>query len=98
MKLTETLGGRTLEQVVNGGAHNNPLAAGVDGEATDLHAVTAGDGLDRGGLSYDLHKSLASVAVLVDVANIARGQFLLEGNADALLEVGQNAYQKKYRG
>jgi hypothetical protein len=60
----------------------------VDGKAADLHAVTAGDGLDRGGLSHNLHKSLAGVAVLVDVANITRGQFLLERNADALLEGG----------
>lgn len=85
--LTQALSSGTLEQVVNGGADNNTLAAGVHGETTNLNAVTASNVLDEGSLASDLHKLLTSVAVLVDVANVTGGHLLVQGNANGVLEI-----------
>lgn len=57
----------------------------MDGEATDLDTVAAGNILDDGGLARDLHELLTSIAILVDVADVTGGQLLLERNADGLL-------------
>jgi hypothetical protein len=83
--LTEALGCCTLEQVINGSTHHCALAAGVNGEATNLDTVAASDVLNDRRLTDDLDKLFTGVAVLVDVANIARGHFRLEGDADCLL-------------
>lgn len=83
--LTQALGGGTLEQVVNGSTHDDPLAAGVDSEATNLNAVAASDGLDGRRLANDLHELLTSITILVDVANVAGGHLLLQGDADSVL-------------
>lgn len=85
-KLTKTLGGGTLEQVVNGSADNNPLAAGVDSESTNLNAVTASNVLDERGLANNFHKLLTSIAVLVEVADVTRGHLLLQRNANGVLD------------
>ena len=83
---TQTLCGGTLEQVINGSTHNNTLAAGVNGKAANLNTVASGNVLHQRGLANDLDELLTSVALLVDVADIARSQLLLEGNADGLLD------------
>lgn len=43
----EALRGSALEEVVNGGVDDYALAGAVDGEATNLNAVLAGDVLDE---------------------------------------------------
>jgi hypothetical protein len=82
------LGGGTLEEVVNGGAYNDAVLLGVNGEATDFNAVAASNILDNGWLADDLHKLLASIAVLVDVADVTRGHGLFERNVDGQLKIG----------
>lgn len=84
-RLTQALSGGTLEQVVDGGADNNTLAAGVDSESTDLDTVTAGNVLDERGLADNLDELLASVTILVEVTDVARSHLLLQGNADGVL-------------
>ena len=84
-KLTETLGGRALEQVVNGSAYNYPLAAGVDGEPTNLNAMTTSNALDERCLANNVHKLLTSITVLEDIADVARGHLLLQRDADRVL-------------
>lgn len=81
------MGGGTLEEVVNGGAYNDTVLLGVNGKAADFNAVAASNVLDNGRLADDLHKLLASVAVLVDVADITRGHGLLERDADCELKM-----------
>lgn len=85
-ELTEALGGGTLEQVVNGGADDDALAAGVDSEATDLDAVATGNVLHEGSLAGDLDELLAGVTVLVKVANVTGCHLLGEGNADGVVD------------
>jgi hypothetical protein len=85
-KLTQALSSGTLEEVVNGGANNDTLAAGVHGETTNLNTVTASNVLDEGSLASDLDKLLTSVAVLVDVADVAGSHLLVQGDADGVLE------------
>lgn len=85
-ELTKTLGGSTLEQVVNGSTDNNPLAAGVNSKSTNLNAVAASNVLDERGLSNNLHKLLASIAVLIKVADITRGHLLLQRDANGVLD------------
>jgi hypothetical protein len=48
--------------------------------------VTASDVLDEGSLASDLDELLTSVAVLVDVTNVAGGHLLVQGDADGVLE------------
>lgn len=86
-RLTQALSGGTLEQVVDGSADNDTLAAGVDGESTDLDTVAAGNVLDERGLADDLDELLASVTILVEVTDVARSHLLLQGNADGVLEI-----------
>lgn len=83
-KLTETLSGSTLQQVVDGSTDHNALAAGVDGEATNVNTVAARNVLDKGSLTNDLDELLTGVAVLVDVADVAGGHLLVQGNADGV--------------
>jgi hypothetical protein len=85
-RLTQALSGGTLEEVVDGSADNNALAAGVDGESTDLNAVAASNILDERGLANDLNELLASVTVLVEVADITRSHLLLQRDADGVLQ------------
>ena len=85
--LTQALGGGTLQQVVNGGADNHALAARVDGKSTDLDTVAAGNVLDKRGFAHDLDELLASVAILVEVADITGGHLLLQRNADGVLDI-----------
>lgn len=85
--LTQALGGGTLKQVVNSGANNHALAAGVDGESTDLDTVAAGNVLDKRGFAHDLDELLTSVAILVEVADIPGGHLLLQRNADGVLDI-----------
>lgn len=84
--LTQALSSGTLEEVVNGGADDNALAARVHGETTNLNTVTTSNVLNEGSLASDLDELLTSVAVLVDVANITRGHLLVQGDADGVLE------------
>lgn len=84
-KLTETLSGRALEQVVNGSAHNYPLTAGVDGEPTNLNTMTASNALDQRRFANDVHKLLASITLLEDIADVTRGHLLLQRDADRVL-------------
>lgn len=84
-KRTEALGGSTLQQVVNGSADNDPLAAGVHGKAANLHTVTASNVLDQRSLAHDLDELLTGVTVLVEVADITRGHLLGERDADGVL-------------
>lgn len=85
--LTQALGGGTLQQVVNGGADNHAFAAGVDGESADLDTVATGNVLDKRGFAHDLDELLTSVAILVEVADIAGGHLLLQRNADRVLDI-----------
>lgn len=78
------MGGSTLEQVINGSTDNDTLAAGVDGKTTNLDTVTASNILNQGSFTGDLDELLAGIAFLVEVADIARGHLLLQGNADAV--------------
>ena len=94
-KLTETLGGRALEQVVNGSAYNYPLAAGVDGEPTNLNAMTTSNALDERCLANNVHKLLTSITVLEDIADVARGHLLLQRDADRVLERSQHCSKIK---
>lgn len=82
---TKTLRGSTLQEVVDGGTDNNTLAAGVDGEATNFHAMAAGNVLDQRSLANDLNQFLAGVAVLINVSNVTRGHLLGQGDADGVL-------------
>ena len=65
--------------------HDDALAGAIDIEATNLNAVLVLDRLDVGSLADNLDELLASVAVLVDVANLTRGHFLGQGNVDGEL-------------
>lgn len=87
LTLTQALGGGTLQQVVNGGADNHALAAGVDGKSTDLDTVATGNVFDKRGFAHNLDELLTSVAILVEVADIAGGHLLLQGNADRVLHI-----------
>ena len=84
-KHTQALGSSTLQQVVDSGTDNDALAAGVDGEATDLDTVTASNVLDQRGLANDLDELLSGVAVLVEVADVTGGHLLLQRDADGVL-------------
>lgn len=84
--LTQTLGSSSLQQVVDGGTDNHPLAARVDSKTTDLDAMLTGDVLDQRRLTNNLDELLAGVTLLVDVADVTRGHLLLEGHADGVLE------------
>lgn len=84
-ELTQTLCGGTLEQVVNGGTHNHPLAARVDTESTDFNTVTTSNVLDKRCLANNLDQLLASIALLEDVADVTRGHLLLQGDGDRVL-------------
>lgn len=69
--LTETLCGSSLEQIVNGGADDNPITTGVDCKPTNFDTVTAGNVLDGGWLADDLHELLTCVSVLVQGADVS---------------------------
>jgi hypothetical protein len=58
----------------------------VHGETTNLNAVTASNVLDEGSLASNLDELLTSVAVLVEVANVAGGHLLVQGDADGVLK------------
>lgn len=79
------MGGGTLEKVIDGGANNDSVLVRVDGEAADFDAVAAGNVLDHWGLADNLDELLASVSVLVDVANVTRGDGLRERDVDGEL-------------
>lgn len=70
-KLTEALGGSSLEKVIDGGTDDNPIATRVDGKSTNLDAMAARDVLDRRWLTHDLNKLLTSITVLVEGANVS---------------------------
>lgn len=57
----------------------------MDGKATDLHTVTAGDILDQRRFADNLDEFLAGVAVLVQVADVTRAHFLFERDTDRML-------------
>lgn len=86
VKLTEALGGCALQQVINSSTHHCALATRVNSESTNFNTMTTSNVLHHRGLADDLDKLLTSITLLVDVADITRGHFLLEGDADALLE------------
>ncbi|GKT96419.1 LOW QUALITY PROTEIN: putative amino acid decarboxylase [Colletotrichum tofieldiae] len=85
----ETLSGRTLEKVVNGRADNDALAAAVNSEAADLDAVLVHDVLDQRRLADNLDELLAGVAVLVDLADVTRGDGLVQWNVDGGLDAAE---------
>jgi hypothetical protein len=81
----QALSRSALEQVVDSCVDDNALARAVDGETTDFDAVLAGDVLDEWGLANDLNELLAGVAVLVQVADVARCHCAVERNGDGVL-------------
>lgn len=85
-KLTEALGGCALQQVVNGSTHHCALATRVNSESTNINTMATSNVLHHRGLADNLHKLLTSITFLVDVADITGGHFLLERDADGLLE------------
>lgn len=58
----------------------------MDCKATDFDAVLARNVLDKGGLAGDFDEFLACVAVLVEVADVARGHGAVEGDGDCVLD------------
>lgn len=93
--LTQALGCGTLQQVVDGCADNDALAAGVDGKSTDLDTVAAGNVFDKRSLAHDLDELLTSVAILVEVADIAGGHLLLQRNADRVLDINVSNWENQ---
>lgn len=71
-KLTKTLCGSSLEEVVDSCADDNTLAARMHSEPTNLDTVTTSDVLDKRWLTHDLDQFLTSITILVKVADISR--------------------------
>jgi hypothetical protein len=70
-KLTKALCGGSFEEVVDGCTDDNPLAARMHSESTDLDTVTTSDVLDERRLTHNFDQFLTSVAILVEVADIS---------------------------
>lgn len=85
----QTLGRGTLKQVVDRGAHHHALARLVHLEAADLDAVLATDVLHQRRLTDDLDQLLTGVAVLVDLANVARRHGLVERDRDGVVNAAE---------
>lgn len=66
----------------------------MNGKSPDLNTMATGDVLDERCLTDDLHKLLAGVTLLVNVADVARSHLLVERNADGVL-YGQHQYLKQ---
>jgi hypothetical protein len=81
----QTLGRRTLEEIVNRRIDHNTLAGGVYGKATNLDTVLSRNVFHERGLADDFDKFFAGVAVLVDVADVTGCHCAVEGNGDCVL-------------
>jgi len=57
----------------------------VDCEATNLNAVLACDVFDLRRLAYNLDEFLTSIAVLVELSDIARTYFCVQRDIDCML-------------
>lgn len=75
----------SLQQIVNRGANYHSLPSGVDRKASNLNSVTTGDVLHKGCLANDLDKFLASVSILVEIADVTRRHCFLQGDVDGVL-------------
>lgn len=65
-----------------GHLHDDALASAINCKASNLNAMELADVLDHGSLSYHLDQLLASISVLVNLANVARVHCLVEGDVD----------------
>jgi hypothetical protein len=81
----QTLGRRTLEEIINRRIDHNTLARGVHGKATNLDAVLSRNVFHEWGLADDFDEFFAGVAVLVDVADVTGCHCAVEGNGDCVL-------------
>lgn len=75
-----------LHTILGGHLHNDTRAALVNSETSNLDTVLVLDGLDERGLTDDLDQLLAGVPVLVDLADVARGHGLVEGDVDGQVD------------
>lgn len=64
----------------------HPIAARVDAEAADFDAVRPANVLDAGRLPCNAHEWLAGKAFLVEVADVARGEWGGEGDVDGVVD------------
>lgn len=83
--ILQTLGGRTLEEIINRSINDDALTRRMDGEASDFNAVFTRNVLDERGLADDFDEFFAGVAVLVDVADVAGCHGAVEGDGDGVL-------------
>ncbi|KAG0752286.1 hypothetical protein G6F24_013670 [Rhizopus arrhizus] len=67
------LGGRALQQVVQGRDHDHPLAARGQGEATDLGAMTTGNAADPRRFIHHLDQRLARIGLLEALDDLLAG-------------------------
>jgi hypothetical protein len=81
----QTLGRRTLEEIIDRRIDDNTLAGGVHGKATNLDAVFAANVFHERRLADDFDEFFAGVAVLVDVADVTGCHCAVEGNGDCVL-------------
>jgi len=72
----QALRGGTLVKIINRGTDNDALAAIINSESSDLNFVLVLNRLNVGGFTDDLDKLLASVSVLVNLANLPRSHLL----------------------
>jgi hypothetical protein len=69
--LTETLGSGAFQQVIYSHTDDDAFATGVDGKASNFDAMTTSNSLYQWGLANDLDQPFASIAVLVEIPDIA---------------------------
>lgn len=66
-------------------AHHS-IAAGMNAEATDFDAVSPTNVLDAGRFPCDAHQGLAGEAFLVEVADVARGEWFRKRDVDGVVD------------
>lgn len=74
-----------LQQIINRSINDDPRAARMDTEASDLDTVFAGDVFHEWGLARDFDELFAGVPVLVEGADVAGGHGAGEGDGDGVL-------------
>lgn len=65
---------------------HHPIAAGMHAEAADFDAVSPANVLDAGRFPCDAHQGLAGEAFLVEVADVARGEWFRKRDVDGVVD------------
>lgn len=69
--------------------HDDTLASFVDSESSNIDSMLVLDRLNQGSLTNNLDELLASITVLVDLTDIARGHGLVERDVESEVDTAE---------